>query len=136
MGCSSFLKISAVGLLLGTIHTGCAFAPRLSEIENADYGPKPVDVEVAVKKYFSDILFDPFSAHYEIGKPFKAWRKTTLRQAEYGWRVDVRLNAKNQMGGYVGWETYYFLFHGENIIHAEAVVPIPNMWESHGTGPN
>ena len=33
----------------------------------------------------------------------------------YGWIVDIELNAKNRLGGYVGFESYIILFDDNEV---------------------
>jgi len=90
----------------------------------AQYGDMPIHYEEAIRKYFQEHMTDPDSIQYqEITKPEKGYTTgisgTVLMQEtrNYGWKVKATINAKNSHGRYVGFKSYTFLFHGENIVH-------------------
>lgn len=116
-----------VALVLALMAAGCATnmpAPNFA----SNFGTPPTNIEAAVKAHFNDILFDPFTAHYEIGTPYKAYLRAGLIQgggiAWQGWAVDVRVNAKNRMGGYVGWTLYHATFDGNTVVDAFEYEPV------------
>jgi hypothetical protein len=110
----------AVGLLLATFTiNGCVTPPSQAEISNLDYGTPPQDYEATIKKYFDELLLDPYSAHYDFETPRQIWYKEgpLMGGKLYaGYLVRVGVNAKNRMGGYVGKEMYGFLFKDERVI--------------------
>ena len=85
----------------------------------ADCGPVPEDPEGLVRAYFHDRLYDPMSAVYELESPRKAAMNAGLiqggRVAWYGYGVRVKLNAKNRMGGYTGFDFYLFLIRDDQV---------------------
>lgn len=87
---------------------------------SADLGAPPVGYEDMIKKHFENILKDPESARYRIGKPIKAYANNGLISggniAWRGYMVDVQVNAKNSFGGYVGFKPYMFFFSGNSVI--------------------
>lgn len=106
--------------------------PRSSGQALTEYGEMPVQYEVAIRQYFQEYLKDPDSVQYrEITKPEKGSvtavtgvifaRETRLS----GWTVNATINAKDAHGVYVGFKTYTFLFHGENIVHVHTLSPLP-----------
>ena len=106
--------------------------PRSSGQALTEYGEMPVQYEAAIRQYFQEYLKDPDSVQYrEITKPEKGSvtavtgvifaRETRLS----GWTVNATVNAKDAHGVYVGFKTYTFLFHGENIVHVHTLSPLP-----------
>jgi len=105
----------------------CCFSyapkPSIEDLNNIDMGPAPTE-ELAKKialAYFNEILYDPFSAHYEFGtikkdyyynKPAGSFRFDLV----YAWSFKIRVNAKNKMGGYVGWKSYKIFIRDDKII--------------------
>ena len=98
----------------------CAMAPTADQLASADYGAQPQHPETAIHLYFETTLKDPSSAQYrEITKPVHGWIRDPIvagGKTNYGWQVDVAVNAKNSYGAYVGFKTYSFLFRGEEIV--------------------
>lgn len=98
------------------------------------YGAPPSNeqVETAVKSYFEHVLFDPFSAHYEFGGRYRAYRIAPLIAGggvEWkGWAVDVRVNAKNRMGGYTGWQGYHVQFTGDSVANYYPIDGYDTLW--------
>ena len=116
--------ISSLFLILLMIFNGCATTKltqkQLQLIENADYGEYPTDYEKIVKDYFSRFLFDPYSAVYRIGQPYKGYlgKPPILGGGpdKFGYLVDVSVNAKNRYGGYVGERQYSVLILNGQVI--------------------
>lgn len=88
-----------------------------------DFGAEPADYASAVHTYFQQALKDPESAQFrQIGEPHQGdlehWMGLVNggMKTNYGWIVDVTVNAKNSYGAYVGYRTYSFLFRGESIV--------------------
>jgi hypothetical protein len=99
---------------------GCASAPTVEEQQHADYGARPTTYVDAVHSYFESTLKDPDSLQIrEIAPPVKAWeRDAPIKGGKltYGWFVTATINAKNSYGGYVGFQTYTFVFRGEQMV--------------------
>ena len=109
----------SIGLLL-SLCTGCVTMPTQEEIAAFDYGTSlTIDHEKVIKEHFENVLFDPYSAHYNIEAPQKYWYKESplLGNKIYaGYMVFAKVNAKNRMGGYTGMKEYGFLFKNNQII--------------------
>ncbi len=83
-------------------------------VQNEDCGKFPDNYEELVKTYFSNTLLDPYSAHYRFVQPYKAGYRPGRYMAEtapeiyeggkiqFGYMIEVWINAKNRYGGYVG----------------------------------
>jgi len=98
---------------------GCVTMPTQEEISHFDYGaPLTIDYQQAIKNYFGEVLFDPYSAVYEFeDEPRTFWYKESFTGNLYtGYAVYVRVNAKNRMGGYVGKQRHCFIFKDNKII--------------------
>lgn len=101
---------------------GCATTTKLTPEQEAtaDYGQYPTNYEQIVKDYFSRSLFDPYSAHYRIGTPYKGYsNKAPIMGGgvdQFGYLIDVGINAKNRYGGYVGEEQYRLLIRNGQVI--------------------
>lgn len=96
----------------------CATIPTPHEVETADYGVYPYAYQEVVKNFMSETLFDPYSAIYSNWQgPSKGWYGVSNR-VSFGYRVCVKINAKNRMGGYTGGKVYFFIINdvvpGEN----------------------
>lgn len=96
---------------------GCVSFPQPTseQLTSANYGKFPVDYEKQIKARAKNYLFDPYSARYTFGKPYKAWSSRT-GEIRYGYAIDFTLNAKNRMGGYIGAKKYWAFFYNGNLI--------------------
>ena len=109
---------------------GCITPPSQQELAHLDYGAPPLDYETTIKRYFDDVLFDPYSAHYDFGTPELFWYKEAPLaggRLYAGYLVRVGVNAKNRMGGYVGKKTYGFILKDKNIIKVLDEFELKNM---------
>jgi hypothetical protein len=98
---------------------GCVTPPTAEERASFDYGPPPKNHEATIKKYFSDLLFDPYSAQYEFEPPKQQWIKEAPLaggRTYVGHLVRCSVNAKNRFGAYVGKKQYGFIIKDERII--------------------
>jgi hypothetical protein len=108
--------LAFIGVLILT--TGCGtITASTAEINVADYGPRPENIEARVKAVFKKSLKDPDSALYKFGEMRHGWYFSgILNGAEkvFGWVQIVEVNAKNSYGGYVGYRRHYIFFdrHG------------------------
>ena len=113
--------IIAIAVLL---LTGCAYAPPTAQEIAAvgGYGaPLTIDWQAAVKTWFFDNLKDPMSAQYVFYKPFPGYVHTAPIEGAkllVGYKVVVKVNAKNSFGGYIGFRPYVFLFRDNRVIFA------------------
>lgn len=115
------MKKLACLLLLVLLVGGCATIPptqeEISKLNLQSQPPLTTDYKQDIKNYFSDILFDPYSAVYEFDQPQIGWYKEAFNGKLYGgWIVKVKVNAKNRMGGYVGKQPYAFIFERNAIV--------------------
>lgn len=98
----------------------CATAPTSQEISTLGYGePLTIDYKAVIKAYFEQNLIDPFSAHIKYGEPKTQWVKDPPLLGgglTAGYAVPVQVNAKNRMGGYVGWKSYMFIFRNDQLV--------------------
>src|SRR5581483_4974479 len=110
-----------VPVLLASCASGFGAAtpttPSAQQLLNADYGPDPgTSIEAVVKQFLEPTLFDPFSAVYRVQQPPK--RMWVLRNGApiYGYGTCIAINAKNRMGGYVGFKSRFFLINGGVVV--------------------
>ncbi|MBR0460236.1 MAG: hypothetical protein IJJ26_13455 [Victivallales bacterium] len=118
-----FSSIRLIVFLLSLLlFVGCVSMPSQQELDKLDYGTPltPADnYEAKIKLYFSKRLYDPYSAHYEIGFPQQYWYKASPLMGGKlyaGYMVFVDVNAKNLYGAYTGTDTYGFIFKNGDII--------------------
>jgi ketosteroid isomerase-like protein len=103
-------------------------APNPTREQTADYGEMPAHYQDAIQHWFQRNLMYPDSIQYqEVTKPEKGYT-TVVRGLlagnethRFGWTVKATINEKNAAGGYGGFKTYTFLFHGDKIV--STVVP-------------
>jgi hypothetical protein len=85
-----------------------------------DYGaPITIDWQQAIKDHFHERLFDPFSAQYEFGELRKSVITDRLLSGGNpiaGYVTQVKVDAKNRFGAYVGWTPYIFVFRDNQIV--------------------
>ena len=115
-------KILVLAMVLGLlVISGCAAIPiSHDQLENIDCGPYPENYEQIVKSYFEMKLFDPFSVQYKFDQPYKGYtRKAPIVGGgldEFGYILTIWVNAKNRMGGYVGWKRRILLIRNGEVI--------------------
>lgn len=129
-GETAMARLLIFGLMLFSF-SGCASLlnpqPTLAEIQSADYGTQPPDnYEKIIKECLDRSLYDPYSAHYRYGKPWKGWEKIIGEKAFYGYYVDIAVNAKNGFGAYTGDTFYRFNFFNGKIVKWEQIFPHQN----------
>jgi hypothetical protein len=99
--------------------------PTTDELNSANYGTKPIPEEVPemVRSYLKRRgYFDPNGAEIEdCSEPEKAWKYDPDNfegwSYLFGWQVRCDINAKNRMGGFIGFEAYdYLVKDGEILI--------------------
>ena len=95
-------------LALLILLSGCvATAPPLSpqELSQIDYGPAPGNYEKIIKDHFAKTLFEPETAQYRFGKPFRGYQVSGPllggKVLEAGYVVEVWLKAKDRAGGFL-----------------------------------
>lgn len=107
---------------------GCAQKPTQQQIDSADYGYAitQYDAQKQVQDFFSMYLKDPSSAQYSFGDVYKGYYVGSAfegRKLQPGYMLDVRVNAKNSFGGYVGAKPYRFLFRNAKMVSAWEITP-------------
>ena len=96
------------GLLL--LAVGCATTDPVTkaEIASADFGAYPDNYETLIKDHLYKTLIDPTSMLVEFeGRPYKGYcyAPAVIPPGQhFGYGVPLRVNAKNRLGGYVGWK--------------------------------
>jgi hypothetical protein len=92
---------------------------QLQAIRREPLAPLTVDYKAIIMGVFHDILKDPMSAVVEFSEPIRVthliqpFNATSLHSCR---RVDVNINAKNSFGAYIGFSTYQFWFHNNQLI--------------------
>ena len=110
---------------------GCAGHVTKAQLSNADYGELSPVYKEAIKEHMIDKFYDPESARYRYVKPpvkGYAYVPNGAPKLTFGYIVDVRINAKNRLGGYAGEGKYTFLVKGDEawMLH---------WWTSSGVAP-
>lgn len=89
--------------------TGCASTSK-SPV-NVNYGVEPVNNEQAVINQLKNELKDPDSVKIlNITKPRRGYATYGFGKEEFGWHTEVKYNAKNSYGGYVGAKTRQYIY--------------------------
>lgn len=137
-------KLMVLGVLCVLVFGGCvsdiklAPPPTSAEIDAADYGVAPENPKEQVLAKLKIILPDPMSAVVEWqGECVKSWwlyppTGTTYlpgfrtppppQEVRFGWSIKANINAKNLLGGYVGFRLYTFYFRDgklEYVMHPD-----------------
>lgn len=110
-----------ISVLVILILSACGQLPKVkptdSELASANYGIPPNKSEFSelLRKYLKKSGYkDPNSAQVEdCSDPQKKWQHVEDEYTPkyfYGWQFECDLNAKNSMGGYVGFSRETFLF--------------------------
>jgi hypothetical protein len=108
-------RVLLLGLAL-TVMVGCATRPTREQFAAGDPGPYPENYQDLVRGAFQYTLFDPFSAQYQFKTPTKGWVSNRRDGIRYGWQVDGLVNAKNRMGGYVGYKPFSVIIRDGQVI--------------------
>ncbi len=72
--------------------------------------PTPDGAQAATKAYFEESLFDSGSAQYKFDQTPTQGHLTMGNIREFGWFMCGEVNAKNRMGGYVGYRPFLVYF--------------------------
>lgn len=82
--------------------------PTSTELANANFGAYPKNYKSLVEARIKETLFDEDSAkfRYPSGGPQKTYEDFDTGRS-YGYGICLEVNAKNRMGGYVGYERAY-----------------------------
>lgn len=101
--------LTALTVVLVIFAAGCATTDNVTraEIESADFGTYPENFEALIKEYLYKNMIDPTSMLTEFtGQPYKGYCYAPVfvpPGQHFGYGVPFRLNGKNRLGGYVGW---------------------------------
>jgi hypothetical protein len=107
---------TAVNILVCSFMAGCAASAPNSA---ADYGPYPQDYRQIVDNWMRDKLTDPHSVvDLEISQPQEYVARRPLVRPTYGYLVQIKFNAKNAFGGYVGRHGINVLIRNGNIVNS------------------
>ncbi|MDQ2949483.1 MAG: nuclear transport factor 2 family protein [Acidobacteriota bacterium] len=121
------------GLASPLVHT--VSPPPAREVPTK-YGDMPTDYQEAIQSFFLKRLRYPDSVQYQvITKPEQGYTTAVTgtflmrEKREYGWKVNVTINAKNSHDSYAGFKIYTFLFRGEKIVDVRLPLPKGEMIE-------
>lgn len=82
----------------------------------ADAGSAPTQYEQTIRSHLRVTLKDPNSmTDFSVSEPVLTSCSVGVYGPFHGWRVATSYNAKNSYGGYVGIQTNYYWFHGDNL---------------------
>jgi len=121
--------LSIIGIV--ALLTGClASAPTKEDFLSADYGQpmEQAQCELLAVQVIDSILIDPSSAQYSFTKCQTGGMGSVPvmgLEKEFGYIMDVIVNAKNRFGGYVGRKNYGFLFKNGVVIRKTKPDGIP-----------
>lgn len=102
----------------------CISTAAVAKKEQApvDPGPQPnlISAQATTEATIKSSLYDPSSAEFQW--PF-AWTggywKPVLQGKRVGWWTCGLVNAKNRMGGYVGFQNFAVVFFNDSLVHYE-----------------
>lgn len=105
----------AAGVIAFAGLVSCQSGPTPAEIQTMQSALKPssqATAEVAVKAYFDGVLIDAPSARWKFPLPPTrgAFVPRIGSAREFGWFLCGEVNAKNRMGGYTGYYTFFAHF--------------------------
>lgn len=127
------VRIATAALLLTTIVTSEAGfisdsrfnwswnkKDREKQCAQAGFGkPLTIDPKTVIKTQLRYVLKDAMSAQYDFAPPRKGWMLRFDFHApkyQFGYLVEVEVNAKNSFGAYEGFSKYAFLFRDNQLI--------------------
>ena len=98
-------KDIAIGLTI-LLLTGCATSgrPTTEQLANNTFTECPSDYQQTIKQRLSNYLIDRYSVMFRFAQPEKY-----VYGKQYGYVVEVGLNSKNRLGGYVGEQVHEFM---------------------------
>lgn len=115
---NKFVLVTFIALILSACATG---PPTQEEFAKADYGRVVTQDEAQplAEIFLSKRLKDSYSAQYEWGNVYKSWIRHAPAHGGglvFGYILDVKVNAKNSFGGYVGFKPYRFVYKNGDIV--------------------
>jgi hypothetical protein len=109
-----------VAIIILAMMSGCAEGPARREVADADYGPPlSIDYREAIREHMATLFFYRKTAQYKFTEPYTGWFRDEPElggEINYGYKIDVLINAKNSEGKYIGFEPYTFLFRNNLLI--------------------
>jgi len=109
-----------VAIIILAMMCGCAEGPTGREVADADYGPPlSIDYREAIREHMDALFFYWKTAQYKFTEPYPGWFRDEPElggEINYGYKIDVLINAKNAKGKYIGFEPYTFLFRDNLLI--------------------
>jgi hypothetical protein len=109
-----------VTIIMLAMICGCAEGPARREVADADYGPPlSIDYREAIREHMDALFFYWKTAQYKFTKPYTGGFRDEPElggKINYGYMIDVLINAKNSKGKYIGFEPYTFLFRDNLLI--------------------
>lgn len=114
-----FPYLNAIILLISLFLFSCATIqpPSEEQFKSADYGSYPNNHEDLVKKFMSQLLYDPYSVVYSDWlAPKKGWYGSRGGDYEFGYYLCFKMNAKNKLGGFVGVSPFYVFVRNGSVI--------------------
>jgi hypothetical protein len=105
-------------VLLFLVQSGCVTHVTPEQVASADYGTLTASYKDAIQNYMETKLYDPESARYRwTGEPVRgyAYVQGAFKPPEFGYLVQVNINAKNRLGGYVGAKPFTFLVRNDTV---------------------
>jgi hypothetical protein len=113
------MKRLAAIVLVGMI-AGCAHGPNTRETADADYGPPlSINYREAIRDHMDPLFFYRGTAQYKFTEPYAGWFRDPDEPGgvvQYGYKVDVLINARKPNGKYIGFKPYMFLFRDNLLI--------------------
>ncbi len=114
-------------LIIGSLSACVTARPiTLEQIKNANYGIVPENPKIIVKQHLDEVLIDPDSLrNFNVGSPTKAYTSGPIftekgyyiaKRGMFGYAVNVKYNAKNRMGGYVGNKIMIVLINNNRVL--------------------
>ena len=109
--------LRAIFLIVASLMlVGCGGNPTAETIASAHYGQYPSNYKESIHAYMTSVAFDPGSLQYRNWTTPKKTYNGFFDSVVYGYTVCVDVNAKNRMGGYVGFDTHDFLIRNGRIM--------------------
>jgi hypothetical protein len=95
-------------------------AARAKQCAQAGFGkPLSIDPKPVIKSQLRYSLKDAMSTQYDFAPPRKGWMLKfdfSAPKYQFGYLVEVEVNAKNSFGAYEGFTKYAFLFRDNQLV--------------------
>lgn len=117
----SFLAIPFITFVI-LLTSGCVGGPPTQEeLARADYGT-PISQEDAQRQaleFLKGALINADSAKIDWSPVRSGWLREA-RGLKFGYILDLKINAKNSDGAYIGYKPYRFMFFNGTIVNVYA----------------